>query len=319
MSNYIDRGYELVFKPPFVANNVGFYGFILKAEMSQLQKFCDRYFNDPIGRPGAFTPAGDFLMLACCSLPSLQSTTPPYDQMGNFAENEFAFWVPVIDHERERMLWSFPYIWVDNPFAMAMGRELYGFPKGLGTITIPDDPKSPDLFRLDTLGVRTFSPDAVGEIIPLVTVNRASANDGAEEDTIFSDIKEMIHEIVNVLEEGYDIFKHIRLALHTIEDLLHMRMPMVFLNQFRDVADPATASVQSLIETSPGANKIHSGRLYGSTFEVTIEESASAPIISDLGLETGRPITPLVSYYMNFDFEIGLGKELWKRSQVLAE
>ena len=29
------------------------------------------------------------------------------------------------------------YIWVDNPMSMATGREMYGWPKSMGIITLP--------------------------------------------------------------------------------------------------------------------------------------------------------------------------------------
>ena len=69
---------------------------------------------------------------------------------------------------RRRVYWLLPYIWVDNPYAMAMGRGLYGFPKGIGTVTLPASPENPDCFAIDTLVLPTFSPETKGEIVRLV-------------------------------------------------------------------------------------------------------------------------------------------------------
>lgn len=306
MSTYINRGAELVFAPPFLAENVSYYGFLLEADRAKLQGVVDRTLNEPLGRPGAFSPAGEFVLLACCALPSLRSTAPGYDRMGCYAENEVAFWLPVIDHKRARLLWLFPYIWVDNPFAMAMGRELYGFPKGLGTIGIPNDPKKPEEFSLTTQGVRTFGPEAEAEMIEVVTVTHGGSG---EEDSLFSDIGKMVETMIHELEDAVDLFRHLRLALHTLEDLVHLRMPMVFLREFRDIADPERTCYQKVIETMPGAKKIYGGRIYRNDFEVTITPCDSAPIARDLGLPAG-PIKPTMAFYMNFDFEIGTGEEV---------
>ena len=137
MQTYIDRGGELVYQPPFVSDDVEYYGFILDADKIQLQELCDRYLNAAIGSARRFVPAGGFVLLACCNLPSLRSIAPPHSNFGRFVEREVAFWVLVIDKVKQRLFWFIPYIFVDNTFAMAMGRELYGFPKSMGTIGIP--------------------------------------------------------------------------------------------------------------------------------------------------------------------------------------
>ena len=41
MQTYIDRGGELVYQPPFVSDEVEYYGFILDADKSKLQELCD--------------------------------------------------------------------------------------------------------------------------------------------------------------------------------------------------------------------------------------------------------------------------------------
>lgn len=308
MAKYVNHGYQLVFEPPFIADDVGFFGFMIDADKEKLQAMIDKTLNEPLGRPGAFVPAGDFLMLAACKLPSLRSSAPGFDMMGTYAENEVAFWVPVIDTKRAKLFWAFPYIWVDNPFAFAMGRELYGFPKGIGTITLPDDPSNPDLFALETMGVKEFGPDAVGENMELMTIKRGEGERG--DDTIFQDLEKMVEELVTVLKDGFNFLKHIRLAIHTIDDLLHLRMPMVFLKQFRDVTNYAEACYQAVIESEAGATKLHTGRLYSGEFQITINECASAPIVADLGLATGTPIESKLAFYMNFDFEIAQGTEV---------
>ena len=318
--DYLDRSYELVFPPPFVADDVAFYGFILEADSARLRTICDRYLNGPLGKEGAFTPVGGFVLLACCGLPSLRSTAPGYEDKGDYAENEVAVWLPVIDHERERMLWMFPYIWVDNPFAMAMGREIYGFPKGLGEIEIASDPKTADHFSLKTLGVHRFAPGAKGEMLPLLDVRRVHDKGvGAVVDELFDDLGAMMKTMVHQLDNVHNLLGDLKLMLHTIEDMIGMKMPMVFLKEFRDAVDPTRVAYRSVIETMPGATKVHGGRLYGDPFDITILDCDSAPILRDLGLSTDGPIRSKLSFYMNFDFEIGVGTEITSSHRVAEQ
>ena len=58
----------------------------------------------------------------------MRSAEPPDRDKGLFTEQEFAVWVPVIE-PKLGPFWLHPYMVVDNPYAMALGRELYGFPE----------------------------------------------------------------------------------------------------------------------------------------------------------------------------------------------
>ena len=153
---YIDRGGEMVFAPPYLSENMNHFSFVVAADMTKLQEQCDKYFNIPLGKPARFIPGGPFVLFVSANLPKLRATTPPYSNMGWFSESEMAIWLLVLDKEQKRYFWFVPYIWVDNPYAMVMGREVYGFPKAFGTVTMPSSLDNPDLFTLDTLEFKTY-------------------------------------------------------------------------------------------------------------------------------------------------------------------
>ncbi len=309
---YIDRGGELVFVPPFIADNVQQYSFLLDADITKLQGVCDKYLNAPLGKK-RFVAGGPFVMLSCCALPSLRCTTPPYSNMGWFAEQEIAFWMLVIDTEAKRMYWMLPYIWVDNDYAFAMGRELYGFPKGIGTVTLPKSPESTDLFAaIDTLVLRKFSPDTQGEVVRLVQVNKVEGESVAHvlaSDT-WSSIEEFVKEIVTIADDGLNLLGNAKLMMDSLEDLLHLRIPMVFLKEFRDVTDPAHAQFQAVVETEAKSNAFHGGKVFAEAYDVNIEICDSHPIRSDLGFAASGALCSNLSFWVSYDFEIGNGTQI---------
>ena len=308
MQTYIDRGGELVYEPPFLAEGVEYYGFILDADKSKLQDVCDRYLNGPIQASRRFVPVGNFVLLACCNLASLRSITPPYNNFGRFVELEVAFWVMTIDTEKKRLFWFLPYIFVDNTYAMAMGRELYGFPKSMGTISIPPSPEEAAELWLDTLVVKKYPPLAKGEITRLVQVRRAPTGDVYKGPTgIWHGLEDMVKDIVSFLDNQLNLFEDIRLLIRSMDDLLHLRIPMLFIKQIRDVVQPKQAAYQAIVETTPFSSQIHEGRILASNYDVIIEECDSHPICSELGMATTGALRPKVSFYVKFDFEIGLG------------
>jgi len=309
---YIDRGGELVYVQPFAAKGVHFYGFLLPADAGVLQeKLCDRYLNEPSGGATKFRPAAPLVLLVFCKLDSLNSEAPPYSDYGWFAEQEAAIWVLTVDEQRETMLWAFPYIWVDNAYAMPMGREIYGFPKGLGTFNVPNSPQEANEFSVDALALKTFSPETEGTVERIIEVKRVLGEGATTEwDDIGGAGKAILETLGYGLEDG-DFWGDLKLAYNSIEDLINGRVPFVFLKQFRDVADGTQACYQSIVEVTCKATKFYSGGLLSGQYEVNIADLASHPIIADLGL-TGNKISPLLSYWTYFDFEIGPGVEIWK-------
>jgi len=256
-----------------------------------------------------FTPAGAFVLLACCNLPSLRSSAAPFSNWGWFAEKEIAFWMLVIDKQTKRLYWLFPYIWVDNPYAMAMGRELYGFPKGIGNITLPSRSDTPDEFALNTLVLPTFSANTEGIVAKLVEVKETSENVTHTISGAYGDIESIVKEIVLLMGDDLSFLGNAKLILDSLDDLLHLRIPMVFLKQFRDVITPTNAAFQSIVETKPFAKKFYSAQIYSNIFDVNIFPCDSHPIINELGLSTQGQLKSKISFYINFDFEIGTGTE----------
>lgn len=312
-SNYINRGGELVLAPPFKTDPVDFFGFILDADIDELTKVCDKYLNAPLDRVcenRRFVPAGGFVLLACINIPKMYSDSLPYKDWGWFKEQEIGFWVLVIDQDKEEMYWHMPYIWVDNPYAMAMGRELYGFPKGLGEINIAK-PDNPDQFSVDTLLIEKFGADSEAVTKRLVKIEKkqgVTAQGFASE--AIEELDELIENLFSLMQNPeIGGIQFIDLIINEWEDFRHKKMPMVFLKEFRDACKPKNNCYQFIIETKPTATNIQNIKIFDDTYDIDIFPCDSHPIISDLGLKTdaNQKISTNISFYTQFNFEIATG------------
>jgi hypothetical protein len=307
---YVKRGGEQVFRQPFLARGVRFYGFTLSADAGQLQKaVCDPSLNAPTRGQEDFRPAGPCSVLVFCDLQSLSCTTPPDSNKGWFREQEGAFWLLLNDHRRDRLVWFHPYIFVDNSYALSMGRELYGFPKGLGWFQIPEGDAQAGPFTLDTVVLKAFSPETQGTRERLFEVRLVAERAAEQRD--WSHPRDMMRDLVQLLKSEGNLFDDFRLAGNLVDDLIHGRVPMVFLKQFRDVANPDIACYQSIVEVSCRITRFGGGGLLHHEYEVDIGDFASHPVRRDLGLADG-PLRPILNFWCEFDFEIGYGTEIWK-------
>lgn len=306
---FIDHGGEQVYQQPFLAEGVRYYGFLLEADAAALQtNVCDRFFNEPSGGQVKFRPVGGLVLLAFCDLQALRSETPPYSNYGWFAEREAAIWVPLFDEARNRMFWSFPYIWVDNAYAMTMGREMYGFPKELGEFNIPPDPKNAAEFSVSTLVLPHYSPETKGSLQQIIEIHQTHPRPDIVRD--FGSVEEIAGEVLGQMVRHSSIPADLRETIRTAEDLLRGRAPMVFLKQFRDVAQGAEACYQSIVEVVLAMTKFKGAGLLGD-YEINLSDFDSHPIRKDLGLKDG-PLHPLLSFWAEFDMIVPAGVEVWK-------
>jgi len=307
--NYVNYGGSLRLMQPYLAQQVGFYGFVLRAGEAALQKTCDIRLNAPPGGAVRFEPAGPFVILAFNVLKRLTSKNPPDSDKGSFSENECALWVPVIDRVQEKSYWFHPYIFVDNPYALALGREVYGFPKSLGVFDIPKAPSPASSFSMQTWILPKYSPNTQGSLSELVKISPSGTPEGGW--SVLRDIGEFVGEIGGLLRSQGSIVGDVELALRTIDDLLYRRAPMVFLKQFPDAAEPTKACYMSLVEAPSNMTAFSHGGIMHASYDVTFTPCDSHPIADDLGLPSG-PIEPILSFYVEFDFEIDGGVEIWR-------
>lgn len=307
---YIDRSGEQVYPPPFSAANVGFFAFAALADRAALQALCDRYLNTPLGGGNRFSPALSHVFFVFNTIDALRAESQGWQDRGWFLEQEAAVWTLIADREREQLFWFHPYMLVDNSYAFAMGREIYGFPKALGWFDIPRGPEAPAALSIDTLAVREFTPDAKGERARLFGVRQDGSTKPVNTGSGFAELREVLQELVHLagIEPGY--FAELGLAAHLFEDLVGGEMPMVFLKQFRDGAEPTLACYQAIQEVQSKLVKLHDARIYSAGYVIDIDDLASHPIRADLGLPAG-PITAEFSFWLSFDFAIGDCAIIW--------
>lgn len=311
---YISRGGVQVYQQPFLGQRVRYYGFVLEADTAAIQKnYCDQYLNNPSGGSVQFRAAMPYVVLAFTHIDCLHSQAQPYHDYGFFQEQETTIWVLTEDMQRNRLYWGIPYIFVSNPLAIAMGREVYGFPKEYGWFDIPTDPAEASSLSLDTLAIKTFDTNSEGIRSRLINVNRANPNapDGDIPRQVWTSMPEAAEAVWKLLEHQGNIRTDLRLIFNTTSDLFHGRIPMVFLKQFRDVEDGAYACYQSIVESEVTVPKFYGGQFLPDDYEVDILPYDSHPIRHDLGLKSG-PLKPVLSFSTYFDLEIGAGKEIWR-------
>lgn len=323
MADYIRRGGEQAFAPPFVQTGTKLSGWLLPSDLGAQQKTIDRYLNAPMaGRSGftyrAMMPA---VLFAIAPIASTRSLTEPDAGFGYTPETDVAFWVLVgRGHDEggrwvlDQLLWFLPYVFVDVPTTMATGREVYGYPKELAYLTWPEGESDPLVLRAETMVLPVYSPQTKLVRAPILEVKKTGCGPG---------VLEWLGERFGSLASAF-VHLGLREDLEILEalgkDLVKLEVPMVFLKEFRDVVDPHAACYQVILESPARVAGLPIAWPTLREVAITIYDYASHPIASELGL--GAPsdgsltITVPVGVEVHFDFVVELGRIVWPQART---
>lgn len=316
LPKYIDRGGEQALRPPFLGRDVDLHGFMFAADGDALQAVCDRYLNGPAGGRVRYVPLVPRVLLLFARFGKLGSSEPPDSLKGIMTEIDVAFWMPVAavdpagDPAKPRHLtWFLPYIFVDNPLAIASGREVYGYPKEQATFVLPRAPTDEALFAVETNVCEHFGPEAPQVHRRLFEVRRTDHIAAGGFARIWDELKEAYEDTMRLIfdNDGKVSLTSEKLMFDVFEYLGTGEAPSVFLKQFRDAADPTLACYQQLIEAPAKVTAMHSAGVMLGDYELTVYPFESHPIVSELGLG-GPKARALAAWHANFDFILGEGR-----------
>jgi hypothetical protein len=326
LPRFIQPGGAQTYPQPLDLRDCHLFSFVLDADGVALGRICDRYLNGPAQGQVTYVPAASCALLIVAMIGRISCVNLPPEQQFWLPETDIAFWVPVFKGKTEggvfvaeALQWFLPYVFVDNSWAVASGREIYGYPKAMSSFTLPP-PGDPDHFLVNTLTVKSFGPESEATWQRLFEINRTSPPGGLFRRTFRS-----------VVETGEALVKAAiadRIlpipGIGMIEELYHLivhgTMPMVFLKQFRDATIATDACYQAVVEAPAQVTTFRKAGELAADYNVTIQSYASHPIVADLGLRGG--IDPGTgawrgsvesAWYVDFNFQVLNATGTWPR------
>jgi Acetoacetate decarboxylase (ADC) len=333
LPTFVEHGGEIACRHPADALQSRLYGFVLKADPDLLAAYCDRLFNRPTLGDEDWAPMGSELLLNFVDIPTMGSTDPLDRQLGVCHEREAAIWFPVIDRRRNRFAWAIPYMFVDSPLALAGGREVYGFPKQMGTLQIPVGRKAPSELSINTVTLEKHAPDSEAKDCRVITVKRFGK--AKDLDMTPDDPARTLRELITaagpgsvaavrkgrtfrwlerLLSVGSGLLSDISADLLFFSHLVEEDVPMVLLKQFRDAHEPGAACYQAVIWVDMVVSEFRGGGLLPVDYRVEVEDLDGEPIMRELGVP--ESCRPRLAFWLDFDFVVQLGQILWEAARV---
>ncbi|HEX9103802.1 MAG TPA: hypothetical protein VF997_16440, partial [Polyangia bacterium] len=314
-SAFVERGGDVVYAEPYQQTRARLYAFLVPAERQRVAALCNRYLN--WSGKLLFEPIVGHVALVFAAIERTFSTDPRYIGRGTMSESDVSFWVPVRSSTKPAapLSWFLPYVWVDNGIAMAAGREVYGFPKEVGALTIPAAGATPSLLAVDTDVIERFgvSPNVGPDGPPAVRRNVVTVVPSASgiAPTVAGTIEEALRGLLGaVLADRADAA-----AVNWLLGAMHASVPMLFLKQFRDVGDGRRACYKALVQANSVPSNLRGGGILPGKFDVTIRGYDSHPIVRDFGFGSDPAVATIpgcAGFYVDFDFLMERGVELFR-------
>jgi hypothetical protein len=347
---YVDRGGEAVWRQPSLLFGARIYGFGVTVGMDHQQTILDRYINNIAGQSNSTYGSRPFHLRPCSGLDMVMLLFVEYERitsgnaddksLGGVTYREFLATQLAIsdDPEYPELDWFIPYICLNVDSPRLGGREIFGYPKQLGTIDPFErygDPKRPlDPARrlmLQTTVIRRASNHAAERNVVVVEVNGPAHVPTTEP---FTNPQEMLFALLaSAQRRNGESSLTTRLLPHLpflagdvdggvslpgpgvdiVSALLANGIGDVFLKEFRDSGNPKQACYQAVCKTDTIPATFHGGGCVDPTeYEITIQDLASEPLLSDVlgGGGSGRRMTliPQFAYWLDLDLELTAGR-----------
>ncbi len=345
MRTYIERHGDLVLKPPILADRLKMFAFLIEGQSAALQALLDASLNMVDGSPFHFRPLARHILVSFEEIAHLASGDPTDRDIGWASEREVAIWMLVGTPGLDRPFLYNPYIFVDNPITMTIGREVYGFPKQAGWVELPSvEPLTP--FSVDGQAVATLGAGNPITRERLITITReANAPGPAAEswealDMVWRRVLTHIgaadhhtlrrrrwlprwrsagaisrarHVVASLPHLVRALISLGKTEIHLAESFSGGRVPILLLKQFRSAGDNAEAAYQALVTSTVSLRGFHGAGLLAGKHTCQFASLASHPFAADLGFASpAAPVT--MGFWVDVDFTLAAGQELWRAS-----
>lgn len=313
---YIQRSADYNSGLPYTFARARYYNFVLKGEMDMLQRLCDTYLNRPSRFWVKVKPLSPFLIVTFADYPKAYSAQLPPEKYGFMQYQEMVLTLVVKSEAGPcglggGMYAFIPFLFLDNPRAIAAGREVFSLPKVHATVSIPPPGQlqqaiafTSELMALPSYG--RLSQARMCEILR-VTAPSGMVAQGSPGDSVATWDSIDSHVYGSLGDEA-------RISQTDAQALTRsMQMSFINLRQFRGFPATHAALAKSIF-------------LYKAT---QVSFSDGGPLIGDFRLEfpMETPMFPLKStcglleriysaYWYEWSFQFELGENLWESGQA---
>jgi Acetoacetate decarboxylase (ADC) len=260
--------------PPGIFTGAKAHSFVFEANKAAMQKTVDTLLNPAGAGQVSYDVAVGYGFVSFMDIAKCWSGTDP---SGWLPGRETAFWIPLIEKHAnpldDRLVFWAPYIFINYPIGMVVGRETWGWPKTIGDISVAaDNPSAPMQFGCVTGYFPKLSSDVRGETGMLFQVTQSTP--GSAETSVWDSAEDAIAGLIGGTLGG--LAMHLAKALH-----IQPEVPCVALQQYRMPGATQMACYQAITHSPIGVDAFTGGGPLSGDFSIEITTCESHQIVQD--------------------------------------
>lgn len=314
LPRFVDHGGNTTFPGPIALADTKMWGFTVDADADKMAAWCRKVFDEPSGGAVQVAPLASKMIMTIVDIGQGRFLDVP--EMGWSPERELTFWIPALrletDNKGEETLsfdFVMPYLVLDNPVAIASGREIFGYFKHKGWIALPGDPGQPaGTLAVDLFATKIFGPQSQQKRERLLTLTQVDATDFPLLEPIDSFGDAACALLAHLAPDIARLHPDPALVARATSGLTVGQVPQLFLKQFRDVADGRRACYQAITEAVGTVTGFEAGPQL-IEFDMDLAPLDSAPIAADFGI---APQQRVQAVEIEYDLLIDPGRVLWQ-------
>ena len=284
LPQFIELPGSSVYRHPFPLQGMASQALLLHADYQQLVRTTDRWLNSVPGSEYRYVPLLPFVICNPVWIDKILWTPAGQGWMRE-SDFNFAYYVACFKgHEFRHIAVAQAYLVVDNPLTVSTGREVFGYRKVFGQMEYLAGTYQP--IAASTWVLKTETPDAELELAEVARILPPPGWAAATRKAEWEDLKQLVELAIGDL-----VLDALTAVTHVIEMFHAQNLNVVYLQQLRDIEDPASASWQAILESPMQITKLYSSWLLPPGYQVQLTNYPSYPLISDLGIRvdaTGR-------------------------------
>lgn len=315
---YIFRDGGMIFAPPYLQADAFLSGWLVPSDKAAQQALLDRTVNRALaGGSLRYHAVFPRLMLSFADIRQVSSLDPQHRDFGYVTEKDVTIWFLAAakqGHTIQRLVWFLPYIWVDNPLAVVVGREVFGFPKQLASMHIPGDPRDGGPFFAKAPALATYQASSEAVTRPLLDLG-PSDREAAQGEVELSEGE--LERLASFFpsesqpesnQEG--LFASAgNLVSQFVSNLRRRALPILFLKQFPDATTPGRACYQRVVEAPASITALDKIGIMPGSWSAELYSHASHQLHQNLGVSPGR-LELGRGLYLKYSFSMDMGVEI---------
>ncbi|NQY12528.1 MAG: acetoacetate decarboxylase family protein [Henriciella sp.] len=304
---YIDPTLKVFGRPPYLGEDALLQGGWMESSRGAIQSYLDRTINRVAPDKFRAKCVLSRLLMTSLFVKKMRSSHPTGRVWGYVPEADISIWALVYAGPMDRssdwnLYWVPIYMFVDDPAAVAGGREIFGFPKMFGQIARSiADPADYGL-SVSVSAFRSFGSDVEAEQVEILKIDSGLQTcTDCEIDQVMTGLDEMPDD-----PEVQTLFSGLRPP--------QLDFPVLQIKQFPSVENADNAAYQAIVSVKMTTTKLHGIGLAEGTPRLKIQSPLA--LNSSEELDTPAEQDLRFCFWVRQDFSTNPGEILYAASSL---